>query len=185
MTIQSPRPSLTIFIVTSAALLAIVFCGHRLSTAHDRLERASLALIALESDAAELARLRSRTERIAWRKRPEQDVLARVNATLAEAGLSPSHLSDLREESDSTIGAPSREGAATPNWRRQSIRLTLADTTTAELGAFLQRWLETQPLWTPSRIELAKSQSPANTTGGAHDRFVITLTLTATYVFND
>ncbi len=153
-----------------AALCApIVVSTSRLNDAQRQLNAALTAQQRLIDEAQQIIRLRSKQQRIAEHKRPEQDVIARVNTTLAGAGIPPERFGGLRPESD----------AALPNtaYRRQSVRITLDELSIIELGAFLSQWSATQRLWTPTRIELTHARSRQ----GA-DRYDAAILITATYL---
>lgn len=132
---------------------------------------AQTTLANLTKDAQSIIDLRSKQQVVAERKRPEQDVIAKVNATLADVGIPYKHFDSLRPESDGAL--------PDSNYRRQSVRINLNEITITELGAFLNQWSLTQKLWTPTRIELLHSRNKANT-----DRYNITILITATYLAN-
>ena len=124
-----------------------------------------------------IERLRSLQERVAERKRPEQDVIARINTVLDEAGLPARHFSSVRPESDSAMPGQGTEGTG-GTYRRQTLRVSLQDLTVRELGAFLSHWQSAQPLWTPSRIEINHARANRAET----DRYDAVILITATYV---
>lgn len=149
----------------------IVISASRLSNARMQHDAALTARQRLINEAQQIIRLRSKQQRIAEHKRPEQDVIARVNTTLAEAGIPPERFGGLRPESD----------AALPNtaYRRQSVRITLDELSIIELGAFLDQWSKSQQLWTPTRLELSHARSKID-----EDRYNIVILITATYLAN-
>ena len=122
-------------------------------------------------DAQSIIDLRSKQQVVSERKRPERDVIAKVNATLADVGIPNNHFDSLRPESDGAL--------PDSMYRRQSVRINLNEITVAELGAFLNQWSITQKLWTPTRIELLHSRDKSNA-----DRYNITILITATYLAN-
>lgn len=145
--------------------------GNRLASAKSQMNSAQLTLVNLTKDAQSIIDLRSKQQVISESKRPEQDVIARVNSTLADVGIPSSHFDSLRPESDGAFPES--------KYRRQSVRIILNEITVAELGAFLNQWSLTQKLWTPTRIELLHNRNKSNS-----DRYKITILITATYLAN-
>ena len=159
-----------VFGIWGAALcVPIIISANRVSDANARYIAALTAQQRILHEAQKIIELRSKRQRIAEHKRPEHDVIARVNATLAEAGLPPDRFGDLRPESD----------AALPGslYRRQSVGINLIELSIAELGAFLSHWSGSQQLWTPTRIELTHARSRQGS-----DRYDATILITATYL---
>lgn len=155
----------------AALCVPIVISAGRLSDARMQHDAAVTAQQRLIDEAQQIIRLQSKQQRIAEHKRPEQDVIARVNATLAEAGIPSERFGGLRPESD----------AALPNtaYRRQSVRISLDALSIAQLGAFLDQWSRTQRLWTPTRLELSHARSKID-----DDRYNVVILITATYLAN-
>lgn len=145
--------------------------GNRLANARDQQISAQITLANHIKDAKSINDLRSKQQVVSERKRPEQDVIAKVNATLADVGIPSVHFDSLRPESDGVL--------PDSKYRRQSVRINLNELTVAELGAFLNQWSITQKLWTPARIELLHSRNKSNA-----DRYNITILITATYLAN-
>lgn len=153
----------------AALCVPIVISAGRLNSSRMQHAAALTAQQRIINEAQQIIRLRTKQQRIAEHKRPEQDVIARVNTTLAEAGIPSERFGGLRPESD----------AALPNtaYRRQSVRISLDELSIIELGAFLSRWSTTQRLWTPTRIELTHARSRQGS-----DRYDATILITATYL---
>jgi hypothetical protein len=102
---------------TLAAAGSVLLSSGRLSRARG-LDRGALSSLAhVAHDAGRVLALRASRQTVAEQKRPEQDVIARVNAVLSEAGLGERHFGGLRPESDSAV-----PGSAC---RRQTLRITL------------------------------------------------------------
>ncbi len=154
---------------TLAAAGSVLLSAGRLARAraHDR--GAVLLLERVAHDAGRVLELRASGQTVAEQKRPEQDVIARVNAVLSEAGLGEHHFGGLRPESDSAL-----PGSAC---RRQTLRITLRQLGLPELGAFLERWAASQELWTPTRVELLRAQTQADP-----GRYDVSILITATYI---
>lgn len=145
--------------------------GNRLANARDQQISAQITLANLTSNAQSIIDLRSKQQIISISKRPDQDVIAKVNATLSDVGIPSSHFDSLRPESDGAL--------PDSKYRRQSVRINLNELTVAELGAFLNLWSLTQKLWTPTRIELLHCRNKSNA-----NRYNITILVTATYLAN-
>ncbi|MEE8154273.1 MAG: hypothetical protein V3T53_04860 [Phycisphaerales bacterium] len=154
--------------------LPLVISANRLAEARSQLVAARSSLVRIADSAQRIVQLRGEQERIAEHKRPEQDVIARVSAALAQAGIAAKHFGGLRPESDAALAGTGHTGIA---YRRQSVRVSLNDLSITQLGAFLSRWSATQRLWTPTRIELTHARSRQGS-----DRYDATILITATYL---
>jgi len=162
-------------VIVAAGLVALIVCGTafvRWRSAEDDATAALSSMRAAERSIARLVELRGRRQTIAAEAKPEQDLIARVNTTLSASGISTSRMKSLTQESDRAVG-PEAEGL-----RQQSVRVVLEPVTTPELGAFLARWREEQPLWTPTRIELNHTGRRDDTVG----QYTARLLLAATYI---
>ena len=154
--------------------LPLAISANRLGTAHSELAVGRSSLVRIADSAQRIVDLRGAKQRIAEHKRPEQDVIARVSAALAEAGIAAKHFGGLRPESDAALAGSGHTPIA---YRRQSVRVSLNDLSIAQLGAFLFEWSATQRLWTPTRIELTHARSRQGS-----DRYDATILITATYL---
>ncbi len=155
-------------VVLAAAGTVFVSAG-QLATARGHCRAAESSLEHVARDAGRVLELRESRQTVAEQKRPEQDVIARVNAVLAEAGLGERHFGGLRPESDSAL-----PGSAC---RRQTLRIALRQLGLPELGAFLERWAASQELWTPVRVELSHVRTEAR-----EGRYDVVLLVAATYL---
>ena len=155
----------------AALCVPIVISAGRLSDARVQHDAALHAQQRLINEAQQIIRLQSKQQRIAEHKRPEQDVIARVNATLADAGIPSERFGGLRPESDGAL----------PNtaYRRQSVRISLNELSISQLGAFLDQWSQSQQLWTPTRLELSHARNKSD-----DDRYNVVILITATYLAN-
>lgn len=167
------RPGVLLVLVLAGAALPVAFSTRRLQASQSRLAEASARLERVGEDARHVVELRTREERVADRKRPKQDVIARVNAVLGATGIPASQFGGLRLESDSDI--PGASGGA--RYRRQSMAVDLKGLTVAELTAFLTEWRASQLLWTPSRLDLTHLRDRKD-----GDRYDAGIVITATYV---
>lgn len=143
--------------------------------AHARLKR-------VHHDARAIITLRRQSERVSIEARPTEDVLALINTALAEAGLPQRHLADLRSESDAALpsgggseGAPGGDG---PQYRRQSLSVSLRELSPADLGAFISAWRQVQTVWSVTRLTLAHPHGR----GESSDQYDVNLIITAVYV---
>lgn len=167
-------------LLAAIATIAVVALGIGISRHKGATAQAASARLLLKQtshDVQQIIELRARHETIADRKRPDQDVIARVNAVLADAGIASSSFGGLQSEAESGIVYGS--GNARSNVRRQAVRINLNQLTIAQIGEFLARWTATQPLWIPTRIELTHSREKDQ---AEHGRYTLTLVLSALYV---
>lgn len=173
----------SVILTTGAVVIALLAIGaswFRLDGARDRLATAQSSLVQARSDGERVLALRAARQTIAAGAQPENDVIARVNATLADAGLPRSTLRSLVPEAVVSIrsGGSSASSGSGPAYNRQSLRLTLGDLSVVDLGRFLLHWRETQPLWTITRLELIH-QRGAGSNAGHYD---VTLVLSTIYL---
>jgi hypothetical protein len=173
------RPSVILLLVGAAALLVIMLGVRRMHAAGQHLTAAQAMLNQTARDVQRVADLRGKHERIAERKRPEQDVIARVNTVLAEVGIPSNRFGGLRPASDTTLGSPSAANAV--QYRQQSVQVTLTELSVGQLGDFLQKWTATQPLWVPTRIELTHARQ----SDGSDKAYAAQIQLSATYVSHE
>ncbi len=154
--------------------LPVAASARRLEAAEARLEAGRDLLHRTAADAERVLELRSRQQRVAEDKRPEQDVIARVNACLTRAEIPLERFGGVRPEADAAV-AGGGDGARA--YRRQAVRISLNRMTVAQLGEFLADWHATQALWTPTRIELVHGRDKADP--GAYD---VSILVAATYL---
>jgi len=169
-------PPIVIALVTAASLLPPAMSARRLSEASSHYETASASLAMTQHRAGRVQGLRDSRERAAEQKRPEQDVIARANAVLLDAGLPVEALGAVRTQSDGEI-ARSSSGGGGPTYRRQNVQLTLRRLTVPEIGRFLANWTASQRLWTPAQITLAHVRGEDDPA-----RYHATVLISATYV---
>lgn len=162
------RPLAILIIVL--ALIACWFAWRKHDDSRARLSVSQAHLTAIQRDVAEIAELRGRDQRIAERKPPERDVIARVNDALARAGLPPGALASVSPESDAALPGSSQ-------YRRQTLRLSLRNLDLPGIGSFLAAWRESQLVWTVTHIELTHSRQR-----GCEACYDASLVLSAIYV---
>lgn len=162
----------------AASLLVspLAFSAHRLADARRRLDWSQAQLVATAATAQRIMDLRSRRQQVADRKRPEQDVIARVTGSLARTGIRSDRLSGVSPESDSALPGNPETGV----YRRQAVRLSLSRLSVPELGLLLGDWRASQALWTPTQIELLHARD-----GDGSDRYDVNILLATTYLADE
>ncbi len=192
------RTILFMLIVCCAAALIATLRLRALRDAHHALDAAQQSLDVARDQVRELIRLRDATEKVALNERPPNDIIARINTTLADVGLPAETFRQL--DPVSTTSNTRTQSATSPQYQTQSARILLSDLEPPELGRFLDRWRTSQPLWTITRIELTHPpprNSPRNprnaprrqsrsqsvpTVGTSNNSYDIALVLTAVHL---
>jgi hypothetical protein len=105
------RSGVLVALVLAGVALPVAFSARRLQVSQGQLTEASARLERIGHDARRVVELRARQERVAERKRPKQDVIARVNEVLGTTGIPASQFGGLRLESDSDAPGSSGGGA--------------------------------------------------------------------------
>ncbi len=172
MTLTTAR--IVLVVVTLASLTPIIVAGRWLANAQADRDVAQASYLTTVASVDRVRRLRAQEQTIAEGEQPEQDIIARVEQALAEAGVPSSHFDGVSPDADAPV--PGSQGQRI-TLRRQSVRISLARLTIAELGEFLAAWTGSQKLWSPTRLELIHVQKEVNP-----PRYDITLLVTATYV---
>jgi hypothetical protein len=152
------------------ALIACWFSWREYDGAKEQLATLQTQLATMERDVREIVQLRGREQRIAERKPPERDLIARLSDALSRAGLSANALDSIAPESDVEL-------PGTTGFRRQSVRVALRAIELNHFGAFLNVWNESQLVWTVTRIELKHSRQR-----NCETCYDATLVLSAIYV---
>ena len=151
-----------------------------------RLEDRLASVHEVAGNAVQVLSLRGRQERASLGERPKQDLIARANSTLSAVGISRSVLAGVTTEADGAAPiAASRQsgsGGSLPGGevRAQAMRVAFKGIEPQQLGAFLERWRDTQPLWTPTSIELSRANSKETTPGA--ERFDASIVLSVIYL---
>ncbi len=168
------RPPILLAVLAVVLMLCLAASARRLTAAQADLEAGYASLQSVADEGRRVLELRARQQRVAERKRPEQDVIARVNAVLAEAGIPANRFAGLRPDSDAALPGAGEGG---PQYRRQTVQVMLRQLTVPELGAFLGGWSVSQDLWTPARIELTHTRDRTNPRS-----YDVTMAISAIYV---
>jgi len=170
----------------AASSLAVAISERRLVQARGDFAAAQIALQQAAGDAQEIMDLRAARQTVESHQRPTQDVIAQVNSVLADVGIPSRALRSLAPESEGSAvaSAPTAQGG---RLLQQSLRLVLEDLTPEQVGAWLAQWRIAQPIWTPTRIELAHSRiagagEAVNRDGNRYDA---TILLTALYLADE
>jgi len=136
---------------------------------------------AVRAEAQAVLTLRQRQERISWRQRPAEDVIATVNAALADAGLPSRHLAGVRNDADIAIHAASSDRGSA-EYRQQSLSIDLREMTAGDIGQFLVAWTRLQSVWTAVRVTITHPRSRGNE---GSNRFDVNIIISALYVGGD
>jgi hypothetical protein len=167
-------PKIAAAAVLAACVLAATVSARRCLNAKEAADTAIEAKQSVERNAATILALRQQKARVELRERPKQDVIAQVNAVLAEAGIGSDRFQGLEREGDEAVG----DITSATRTRRQSLRLTLDRLSPTDLGAFLGKWRAAQPAWAVSRIELLHDKKDVTDA----NRFTVHLLLASTYI---
>jgi Sec-independent protein translocase protein TatA len=163
---------------TAVLSVVIVTLGaQRLGEVRSQVQSAQSALNQLTRDAEEVLELRGRQQRVELRQRPQQDVIAQVNAVLAEVGIPGRNLRSLSPESDTHVTA-ANSGSSQSKLKRQTLRLVLENLSIQEIGTFLLKWRSSQQVWTVTRIELTHARGQDS----KDDHYDAALVISALYV---
>ena len=166
------RGALLVILPAVVVVASLTLSARRMENERGRLGAAQAQLQSTLVTAQRVIDLQARRQQIADRKRPEQDVIARVTGSMARAGIPSDRFAGLRPESDSALRGESDQGT----YRRQAVRFSLSRLTVEELGSFLGDWRLSHPLWTPTQIELLHVRNQAE------DRYNVNILLATTYL---
>ena len=163
-------------LTAALSMIVLVLSVHRHQNSKRALQDAMQGLATTSKDVQSVLDLRATQQVIGIQQRPTQDVIAQVNATMAECGLPSNRLKSLTAESDALM---SQIGdVSTLPLRRQSLRLALENMSMKEMGDFLGQWRDSQQIWAVARIELThvRDQDQMNA------RFDINVLISAIYL---
>jgi type II secretory pathway pseudopilin PulG len=179
--IMTGRPIVILLLTAAAVALFLTNSARRLSAAETDRNVAQTALHAVVRDAQEVVELRAMRQKIARAEHPTHDVIARINATLADAGLPLECMRGLMPEADLALTTDAVGSDRGGRYRTQSLHLTVQGLEPRELGCFLARWQATQPMWTVTRIDLTHERS-RNSTSTRYDASIM---LAAIYIADE
>lgn len=152
----------------------------RVSSAAEQDQQASIHLATMMHDLDRLRFLRAGEHALAHGKRPEADLITRVQRALADAGLPVSACSGVQPRADQVAPA----GGV----HVQTVQLTLKGLQPQELGNWLAAWTASEQPWQVSDLQLVHSgiQPPGLAGSGAprldSNRFDVSVVLSAPYV---
>ena len=177
---------LLLSIVAALSALMITLCASRLRTASAEVASARWAMEQTTRDAQSIVDLRNRSQTVETRQRPAQDIIAQVNAALAEVGIPSSHLRSLTPEAETSAAQAGESGLSSRlPLLKQSVRVTLAGLSPQQIGAFLVHWRSAQHIWIADRLEIVRdrsSRSEEEERSLAGNRYETTIVMTALYV---
>lgn len=157
-----------------------VYGGARLGSAQAQAGAADAARLAAEHDLVRVQQLRAEVRGVSIGRRPDGDLISRVQRALGDAGLPVSACSGVQPRADQ-----SRPGAGI---RVQTVVTTLRGLLPAEFGAWLAAWRAGDQAWRLDDVQFTRvATTPAVTTVARNDgnRYDVTLVLAAPYVEDD
>jgi hypothetical protein len=173
------RPALVVWFVLATA--AVGWCGWRLGAGAGDLQRAEREAEAARREVARVLALRHQVRGLAAARRPDGDLIARVQRALVAAALPAGALSGVQPRAD-------RQSQGS-GLRVQSVQVTLRALSPAELGSWLAAWRQGEQPWRLDEVQLAHAQPAGGATGvpgavasGDDNRYDVTLALAAPYV---
>lgn len=173
------------------ALFAVIaaWCGWRLGESASEVQRADREAAAVHRDVDRVVTLRQQVRGLAAGRRPDGDLIARVQRSLVAAALPASALSGVQPRAD-------RQSQGS-GLRVQTVQVTLRSLSPAELGAWLAAWRQGEQPWRLDEVQFARVQPGVIGPGtpgipgtaavsaiapGSDNRYDITLALAAPYV---
>jgi len=162
----------------AAGTAALAGSSYRMAQARASSDRVRAELVEAKRQVEELVQLRGQRERVATKARPEQDVIALVNAVLAEADLPSDRLKNLAPESNEHL-TPS--GTVGGRYRRQSVSLNLEALSPDQIGKFLDQLRRQESLWTATRLELNHVRNQPDPA----ELYNLRVSMSATYLADD
>lgn len=162
-----------------ACLWAFVLCGAIGLSGwrwHDSAQHERDARTRLASTTAQIERLRmlrDSGDRVSIAPRPEGDVVTRVSAALASAGLPISRLQSVDPQPDTAVRGEQNR------LREQVQRITFDPIGLSEFGGWLEAWRDQSGPWTIAGVDI--SRRPRAQDADA-DAYRLSLTLSAVYI---
>lgn len=163
------RPPLLWGLALALGALVLAWAHVTLSASAARVHAAKALVATTEVQLTDLARLRAASPTFEAAERPAQDLIARVHATLASAGLPGNLLQEVTPQGD-VAAAPQSD------LRRQSVLVRLRPSSPLDIGRFLVAWEREQPAWIPTAAEWTHRAA-----GDTTNLYELALTVTATY----
>lgn len=157
--------------------VVVVWGGIRLGAAQTSIASADANRNAVERDLEKVQRLREQVRGVSLGRRPDGDLITRVQRALSDAGLPITACSGVQPRADQT-----RPGAGV---RVQTVVTTLRNLLPAEFGAWLAAWRAGDQTWKLADVQLSRAGATApsaTVAGGDGNRYDVTLVLAAPYV---
>ncbi len=162
------------------ALGVVAWSGMRLGSARSQITAADDARAGIERDLLKVQALRAQVRGVSVGRRPDGDLIARVQRALSDAGLPVSACSGVQPRADQT-----RPGAGV---RVQTVVMTLRGLLPAEFGAWLAAWRAGDQTWRLDDVQLTRVV-PTGAGGlvarSDGNRYDVALVLAAPYVEED
>lgn len=159
----------------------VVWSGLRLGSAESQIRAADAARTALERDLTKVHQLRAQVRGVSVGRRPDGDLIGRVQRALSDAGLPVSACSGVQPRADQT-----RPGAGV---RVQTVVMTLRGLLPAEFAAWLAAWRAGDQTWRLDDVQLTRVPVPTGPGGSVArsdgNRYDVALVLAAPYVEED
>jgi len=183
------RAVLLVLVGLSALTLGATLAMGHLDARREALAEAEARVADTARTVGEVLALRGKRERASLRARPPQDLVVRLNRTLTDCG-SGGVVSNVAAHGGQPGSSRSQPQAGGPGsggggrYATQQVRATLRGLRLDELGRFLERWRDTQPLWTVVAIDVTRPQSivQAGQKPPTEERFDASIVLATQYV---
>jgi hypothetical protein len=133
-------------------LAAIVWSAWRFSSAHDQYAQALNASQATLEQLHRIAALRQALHGVALARQPDADLVDRVQAALARAGLPIAACTGVEPRAD-------RDADASGGMHLQTVQISLQRLTPGELGSWLAAWQQIAPAWQVADLQLSHAQA--------------------------
>jgi len=160
----------------TGAIVAIVaiggWCWWRVGSAQSQADAAREQAQTIARDVQRVQTLRQQAQVVAGSRRPDADLVTRVQRALSQAGLPVTACSGVQPRND--------QAAPGGGIRIQSVQLSLRALQPSDLGAWLSAWTMAEPAWTVSELQLA--HQPTTALGLDSNRFDVSVVLSAPYV---
>ena len=168
------NPRELILVATVLVLVTLTYALVRLAPAHAAAGAARTAAQRLLVDATRVRDLRQQARGLASARRPEADLVARVQRALTAGGIPVQAFSGVQPRADQPLaGLPVRI---------QSVAVTFQGLTPAELGAWLHAFTGGDAPWRISEVQLAHAQESSQAAALDKNRYAATVLLVAPYL---
>lgn len=171
-----------IFLLWFVVVLGVItWSGLRLGSAQSQIAAADTARSAIERDLTMVQKLRAQVRGVSVGRRPDGDLITRVQRALSDAGIPVNACSGVQPRADQT-----RPGAGV---RVQTVVMTLRNLLPSEFGAWLAAWRAGDQTWRLDDVQLTRVSVPTAASGvvarGDGNRYDVALVLAAPYVEED